>query len=73
MSVEHPPARQRKGAVTLPNGMRPLMTGEQVDAHLNIGRRKRFELIKQGLLRPIRLGSRTVRFTPDNVDELASE
>ena len=53
--------------------MRPLMTGDQVEARLAIGRRKRFELIKQGLLRPIRLGSRTVRFSPDNVDELAAE
>jgi hypothetical protein len=64
MSIEHSPARQRRGSAVLPSGMRPLLTGEQVDARLNIGRRKRFELIKQGLLRPIRLGSRTVRFTP---------
>ena len=73
MSIEHSSAHQRKGVVVLPSGMRPLMTGDQVEARLAIGRRKRFELIKQGLLRPIRLGSRTVRFSPDNVDELAAE
>lgn len=52
------------------NPINPLLDSEEVRRRLNVGRRTLRELERRGVLPCVRLGHRTVRYRPEDVERI---
>jgi hypothetical protein len=68
VSIRSPIKKQRE-TFAPSGGKRRLMKESDLVEYANTGRRRTRELVALGIFRPIRLGARTIRVDPDQVDE----